>query len=1548
MPNKDVQISVHDLVQSEFTYVQAVGSDGSDGSTTGVHLRWAFRGLLGENHLPKGNLAQAIPYQTTIGFNKPEDFVCIYRVPYTVKHVALVDFNVQVPDRLTEAGALREWEFDVTITSIIGTPEITTVLVRFNDTAQYDSIRTSVDPNTNPLSFVKQYTGIMEVEAKDKLSFSICLNMVLTTDTDPGCTRMESVTEEDGDFVVTCRKKFTKSPGGAAGDDVPIVEETAFLKPDDADEAKLIAENIKYVRFDYQDAYPAQIRVETYHDFILGAANHKRECWEKLGQFSLSIDEAEVFNRLDNTAIGVNNSWARFNDEDPGTGTMTVNVQNYQDKWNSYATGENDNLETGVKEYLTLSVSDLQANKIIAADNAPGADPNTAQMQVSVLQMLNLTALDYHIARMLGLGHVDPEPGLGNQQFIYLMQYETRAPLEANGVAQPVTHYYMTLPTGKNDQRLPLPPVLKPVEYGLLVPGLPDPIELTGPGGYAPFESVRYIRLFKEPETIVTNQFLPFYDTPTEFCLAENTQSVLFGIEYKPSLDPDYVIPELSFDENYQDLAGNFETMPLAADADPTKPIFIHDEREEGKHKYALYGINWFSRVSLVGNEEETDETIFPKLLTLLPPSNMQAQLIQKEAPLLFSTSTEQQLLADISPTTGSDDEILVRLTFSWNQIQNVAHQKADKAEFFFREEPPIVVRGEVTAVTNLPDNKVEVSVGSYVTVSNGETVTPIVPAGEESKFAASLFSVDGTNYMVESVTNSGGLKFTLLKNEETEMVESPLNSNNFISTQTFDAPAVGDIFMCVENLSAITSWPNNQLVKTVDIINYETDFNEDGTPAGSPKLHEETTTFTNGTTRVETIGGIFDVATISDVLDVEGDTNGNPVNIPGSKTGVYRIEFDTYQLTPHPDADVDFYRGTVRVKVAGSDEKRALDVWEISEDTNGNLILLAYDATFNVDASYNPVGAYEPIEVGISKMVNFHPGYRAYFYEESIAGGQNVDFNKAAILPGQGDGTRQTFITARSVDSSISCESAIATPVLIIALEIVAPEPPGEPQGPLFATRPGYDGKSTYTFDTEVNTDNREPFALVFYRANTQSVLEQLYDVGTNGTLQMVREELENLSPSEAVWNNSRWNGLVNADVDGNNEFINYSGATGGFQFPIPDNPNYVIPDANPDNPKVKPFDGVIPPGDTGIIPGTELIREGGITMHQAVKEAIEGAFLSMTEEPVVYQQIDDGYQTSNRKPTLRNQNGDRLAPDNPDFDPAPMAVVYPDKATTAPAHNVRFTDYTLDGANIHQYFYFAVEMSNRFQFGPRGRIAGPVRLVNALPPDTPEIIKVSTELENPLAGTKTEVKFEVNEYLPADKISKLQVYRALNESDALSLRSMKPIKEIPFVFTGETGDDPIVDDFADLEFPPYGDPIYYRLVGIREILNEQDELEDIPSLPSSLIIASIVDMVSPNAPSITFTVENVGTVAPRTLQGVTLSWGKVTHNATYRLYKDSGDGNFELIHEVASNDSLMFYDAGDLEKEDDDGNLIYHKYKVDVENSSGLLNITDNILTI
>jgi hypothetical protein len=141
--------------------------------------------------------------------------------------------------------------------------------------------------------------------------------------------------------------------------------------------------------------------------------------------------------------------------------------------------------------------------------------------------------------------------------------------------------------------------------------------------------------------------------------------------------------------------------------------------------------------------------------------------------------------------------------------------------------------------------------------------------------------------------------------------------------------------------------------------------------------------------------------------------------------------------------------------------------------------------------------------------------------------------------------------------------------------------------------------------------------------------------------------------------------------------------------------------------------------------------------------------------------------------------------------------------------------TAITLDGASRNTYFYYASEMSDQMRLGPRSPIARPIHLVNA--------------------------------YIASEGITAFKLYRATSAADAATMRTMTLVRS----FAGNAGaETELFDDFADLAFPPFGDPLYYRVVALREIVNERDAKESIPSQASGPARASIVDVRNPVAP--------------------------------------------------------------------------------------------------
>lgn len=1866
---------INPIFQSPYSYLQAAGSDGNDGSASGIHLRWNFFRQLGNEHFAKGNLSgPSGPYPSTSGFNKTEDFVNIYRVPYNREFTVTLDLSV-APTLLTENANEKIWHYNGFV-PVPGEPANTTnVRVQFKNITVYNAIRAVIDPMTNPSGFLQQYHEIVEVHTEGKLMFKGVFDLGVVTPERESTAEfaVEAVslihhnfdaTTDVEKFFISCRKRIKRLD--------PVGVRT------------FMCENIAGFRFRSSNFYLKKLVLSTYQDHILGENHERTGNFELVGKFSLDDGMSDnnnlVFKRLEDVSkYIIHKRWPKYNDINSSTGEFTVNVQNYKDRWL-----DPEGLKPAVINYLDLSKTDPQAITYLPSEEAD----DSAAAEVSYMEMLRMVSMDFHAARMLGLGHIDlskgTAPGIKDgglaasvliayinnpfnssskvrdylvskapnsdevltaainrvipmnaghlktvldatpllsdevltatlnrfiplpveslqsimisnsplsddllialinkslliqpdnlenilnangalsekvqlalinrilplpvpyehlerimitqsplsddvliallnrtlpllpanvreiflkntpispaveqvlrskfwipssiineilnstfvsgrfnaAQHIYVMEYVTKVAIENVVPEQTTTHLFMSLPTSRNDYRLPPSPALKPISYGLFLNNATaNPTQLTDDNGYTPYADERFINLKRE-QFIFERPFEDFFASKDEFCICHQSFPIGYGIEYKLSSEATYRKPEINHDSEYKDISGLPETLFVPEVGNEL--VFNHQETEEGIHAYALYSVNWFSRVSPLGNERLTDYTKFPKRNTILPPLNFAVQLIQEESPLIFTTSVEQQQLSDLT----SSDKTLVRATFDWNHIHNKAYQFADYAEFFFRETPPSSIRGKIASVNQLSGKRAEIHTQAFTITSTSpaQTIQPYISPADVQRYIGSIFVADEKSFIIEDIPVSGNNPVLIIGQLRETAVTDVDNNNIFTVSESFISPASGTVFLTVENLAEPSNWDSKltkriylepfHTVSKVEIKNSgtatnnkaytlnsvalssgntvlyidETIANASASPLGNviyPKrlkvigsdstnkiftvegvivselsigdpltiqasgtidgqyivigvtvnglntdiqvaqpftqvdfpfymiiekavaitglnataktitvsgnltgeiipLYRETEHYPDGSQKVVTIGGVVQKAAITEFEDK--DTNGDI--IPGSRTGVYEIVFDTYQLPDHINENVEWYKGVIRISEDPAylpttlepnrtiPQQKALQIWQIDR-SGSTLKVVAADTTLQVDSNYDPVDGYVPIKTGTGIDINLHPSYRTYLLADTLAGN---NFESAVILPQTGEGNRQTFMAVRAVDINESpvLPSYITPPVVLLAQEIAEPLPPGIPTGPTYATRPDFYGKATYTFDMHVNTSGgRKPYMLVFYRANERKILDQLYKPATVTTILSDLEQLE--SPDKDFFTD-RWNDLVNVNLDGSGLFKEY--VPGGYRFPIPDNNAYSIPRMDITTPAVYPFDGTTTPG----------------AQSSVVKDAIDGAFFPLTEQPVLYNQIDPGKQTSDRAPRLRNNNGQMLLPSDPEFDPNPMAVRYTDAGETY----VRFTDYGLDGASKNFYFYFGIEMSNQLKVSDRSPVAGPILLVNAFPAEEPTIKKTVTRLSNELLEISTAVAFEINDYISSEGIKQIDIYRTSNPSDSLSIRTMKLVKSVA------VGDE-VIDDFSDVSFPLYGDPLFYRIVALREIVNENDLTEYIPSKPSNVVLTNIVDNVNPEPPHLSYTSDPPTTSTPITLNNVILSWEPTCYNGTYYLYVMTSSGNWQKIYEVKSNDLVISVDLvdtdlqdGSIVKQDEDENTIYKRFRVQAENSSGLLNLTNDELTI
>jgi hypothetical protein len=458
-----------------------------------------------------------------------------------------------------------------------------------------------------------------------------------------------------------------------------------------------------------------------------------------------------------------------------------------------------------------------------------------------------------------------------------------------------------------------------------------------------------------------------------------------------------------------------------------------------------------------------------------------------------------------------------------------------------------------------------------------------------------------------------------------------------------------------------------------------------------------------------------------------------------------------------------------------------------------------------------------------------------------------------------------------------------------------------------MFATPPDYFNKASFSFEVEFD---HKPWGLVFYRAAIDMILACLYKPAT---IEQIKSNLPAVKEDSNL--EERWSDLLSFDYSSN-----------GGDFDVFDGYKFPKPDRSPlfDAPYNKPADVV-----------------------DKIKDVIYSNMLPLTEQPLIFEYIKGGsYVPVPKKQTITDRNGKILHPSHPDFDQAPMAKKINDT-------KVLFTDFTLDG-NMHSetaYLYVAREMSRSMQFGEPSPFFGPVQLLNTKAPEKLNVRKLMVQSPSAYNNYKPFVQFVVNVFSSNQEISSIQVLRGLSGADALSPRSMSLIKEVnasDLDLSGETFT--LTDDFTNDPEIPFGIPLYYKLVGVRKV--KYTDLEDHPkeikvfSDPTSTLLTNMIDTIRPDGPVAEVT--NIAVTADIIGQ-VSIRWNKTCYNGKYVLSFLNETGAWQKIYEIKTNDaSLLVYDWDcDLKSTDGGGNPVFYKLKVDVENTSGLVNRTNNVVS-
>ncbi|MEL6866444.1 MAG: hypothetical protein AAFP19_18610, partial [Bacteroidota bacterium] len=744
---------------------------------------------------------------------------------------------------------------------------------------------------------------------------------------------------------------------------------------------RLVSENMQMIRFRPIDTHLQAIRLECYQDFTDGML--QQNAWQSLGNFALTDDDGLAFSRLDNSVYNVHNSWQKFNHG------ATVNTSNYQDRWSRPG-----GTKSGVLEYLSLSDSagNPQALTTLSEDGAPA---NT--LEVSYLSMLQLAGLDYHNARMLGLATMDTTQSTPEEAYMYLAVYRTFAPLDISVSTPEATHFYLTLPTARQNQRLPVSPNLLPPTFGLFVNnGSNEGRNILGPDGYTPDGQTRYVNFHLSEQDDNPIPMGPFFVPSTEFCSSEQTDSLFVGLEYRMDAEAQWRQPELSRDPNYKDASINQhpETQAIVNPNDEDTRIFVHQQSQSGTHRYTTYGINIFSRASDLSPIIRNVITTIQPANTLIPPANFQVHLIQAENPRILTTAAEQALLAAIS----GSDKTLVRVTFNYYHTHDITYAFGDRVEFLFREDAPMNVTGAIKSVTPVSGNTMlsEIRTKSYTQHSQQDpsdppvTIMPSLMTADMPRFEGGVLTTTGQRFIIDSIQASTvvgeGPIFTVINVIDYEVQNDGVGG--LVNAETIIAPSIVDdgIFMAIENMADAGSWGgNNPLSKQVQI-------------GDSTWTNQTESIIQDGETTDFDLRGVWDQADIIDLPDVNS----------GLSIGVYAIEFQNYILNNHPqhlDPDpVNWYKGVLRTTTVAdpTGPKKILEVMKIEHLGDGQkLRLVVYDPQFPNDV----------IQTGNGIQVNYYPGYRVYLYEDAPK-----DFMDDNMLPAPGDGFKQTFMGARSL----------------------------------------------------------------------------------------------------------------------------------------------------------------------------------------------------------------------------------------------------------------------------------------------------------------------------------------------------------------------------------------------------------------------------------------------------------------------------------------------------------------------------------------------------
>jgi hypothetical protein len=1562
-----VEISNRTALQSSSLQIIAAGSQGID-STKGIHLRWLFAGELGQKHLPKGDSFTG----ENLNFNKPNDFVKVYRSPY-VKNKKTLDLNTQ-PDSIDKNKAM--WIYKMDGGKIF--------YVYFKDKSKYKSI--TISPLTNASLFIQAYgNNLIEIENKKELFFAAELNF--SSINSSSILRLETMSVGENTFTaakrITNRKTYTSSQ---------------------LDAVRVLAENGRSIRFKASDCILKTIDFEFYSDFI--QYSNDNATWDLKGNYALNLDDTKAFEQLEPRLNTVHGKWLKYNDGE------YVNIANYKDKWKRHTAIGDKNIKQVVDSYITLSKNSDNPTAIETISFAATNEGNVNTTEVSNLDLLNIAANDYHIARMLGLGCIDIEDSVLSGAFIYLTQYTTFGDLKDGLGAREVQHLSMSLPTSIENERLPLP-----VHINKIVPGLNvdedgnETAKITDAEGYSFDGKKRYVSLFME-DIMDYGSNTAFFDSSLEYDGSTFTFPIYAGVDYKTEIDSTWIKPELARDFDYFNITRDFvksynEPSPIVIPESQKSFLNVRQEKT-GKHTYSYqgYGINIFSRATS-GKQISIVSDIRPAN-TLMAPIGINPLLITQENPLMFTSADEQIRFKKIIAT----DKTYIRLLFEYYSVQELLNYSipkeislidalkpdtlykdneelfADYFKVYYRDSLPQIEYAKIDSIVNNPSNSLlsTIKIKGYTVISTGEVINLTINQNNKTRFIGGVLSIDDQNYIVNQIEIDGNFLNVEVMNKEvaTSIVSE---GNATIDSEQIKAIKIPENGLCtlVENMLTPSNWHQP------GPLDFKIEYPENLKNVHREIIQQKDSTG-NEEYQIEKSRGIWETASIEKVQEVvyklkpdgqyDLDQNNNLIESPDKKhLGLYKLIFTGFKLPQHSQYDangqvnsVEWFNGIVRlftksaIKQGSAIPVKARKEFKVVRTenigTSGDLVLYVNDTNFKLtkDYSHTMDPTYDEIIIGNQK-VNYYPSYKGYLFANPAYG-----LTAANILPREEESTHYSIFGLSSHSNQFGYDSKISVPSPMYAVKIVEPKQPEKPKGSLYATRPDFFKRSTYSFTTKYT---QKPQSVLHYRANDEALLSTLYE---QSTIQTIRESLKKLGGNNEKYFTNRWNDFLNFDaLETKGEYNKYpvieDNPQFAFCFPIPDNKqlissiNEFIDWHNATQHQTASKISVLTSLSQVLISKNQGIEKDLTAIH-FIEQAIHAAFVPLTEVPVIYDFIpaNADYIPIAKKQTIKDKNGQILKLTDPAFDIAPMM-----KIVDAVNHTAQFTDFNLDGTSHNIYFYGVREMDIKMNFGPFSPFLGPVKLVTSNPPQTPEIKRIMPVLGNPLLGIKPAIQIELNPYHPEHKVKKINIYRAMSTLDAQSIRTMKLVKEV--LITKDTLSQDfdniwsVYDEFEDLENIPFGEGLFYKLTVSREIeyadpssteLNPIINIDYAPSQPSKITATVIADAVSPQSPVLHATGGATGTNGA-VLKPVVFNWKKTVHNGKYHLYKMNNQGNWDKIHEIVKNDETVTLPllqtklaSDELIIKTDDSERVYHHFKVISENSSGMFSSDEKNLTL